>query len=147
MVRAQITVENPNDLIKVYAHLNQMARLEVLKVENNLENRLGNVTVLFNYQNRIIVEIQLRIGKRSASYYSNNFLYQLTQAKTVTEFKHLVMVYANRLVETDQIYLTNIELSYLEQRQQEIKVEIKVALEENENLNIIDYLDQGFKRK
>jgi len=51
------------------------------------------------------------------------------------------MVFANRLVETDQIYLTNIEFNYLESRQQEIKVEMKAALEENENLNIIEYLD------
>ena len=65
----------------------------------------------------------------------------MTQAKTVTEFKHSVMVFANRLVETDQIYLTNIEFNYLESRQQEIKVEMKAALEENENLNIIEYLD------
>ena len=76
-----------------------MPRIEVLKIENNLSNRFGDICVIVNYQNRILVEIRLRFGSKPPQYYSHQFLYKLSRSASVDDFKQQVMVQANRLVE------------------------------------------------
>ena len=95
----------------------------------------------------MIIEIQLRLGEKDRTFHQVQFLQTLTMAETTFDFKHLVTLYLNRLVEQGQIYQPNIDLTYLKQRQVEIQDEVKAAVEQNENMNIVDYLDYKFHRK
>ena len=76
MVRAFISVDDAADLIKVYNHLDALPDFEILKVDRILgrDQQLTSVTILLHYLNRMIIQIELRAGRKDPHHDQRKFL-------------------------------------------------------------------------
>ena len=103
-----------------------MPKVVVVRVKNYLDKHLRNLTVNFIYNRQIVGELQLLQSAKITIFYAGRFLAQLIRSQTVTQFKHIVHQFVNRLAENKQIYYTEVNDQQLKTRREEIAAALKL---------------------
>jgi len=86
MVRATVTVNSIPELWDAYRWFKEAGIFEIVKVKNKLTSDIKNITVFFDFNNKIIGEVQFRYERIPPQYYANHLLYELERSNTHLEF-------------------------------------------------------------
>ena len=104
MVRAQIDVERPSEVLQVIQTLQDKPCIKLIKIKNNLTTPLQNVVINLIYTQEIIAEINVRLGSNPLNFHQDRFMANLARADTPTTFRIYVMEYLNKLSSDRKIY-------------------------------------------
>lgn len=99
MVRATIIVSSEEKLLEAYKIINNNSKLCVFRCKNKLNQALQLVHINVNFSEKIIGEIQMRIGSKPKNYNANHFLYELERADSLDQFNQQVLMKINGLAE------------------------------------------------
>lgn len=86
LVRATIVVGNAVELWDAYKWFKDSLNINILKIKDKLTSNLRTITLSFNFDNRIIGELQLRYEPLPAQYHAQSILSELERASDPLEF-------------------------------------------------------------
>ena len=109
MIDAKITVKDPNDLLNAFKKIKECG-VQVIKIQNDLDCSMKNVTINGIFDNAILCEIELALDKNPPNIYAHNLLHNLSKAECIFRFKQLILQELNSLQDNDRITLPPIPL-------------------------------------
>lgn len=86
MVRATICVDSIPQLWDAYTWFKKSGPFEIVKIKDKLTSDLKNITVIFDFDSKIIGELQFRYEPIPPQYYANHLLYELERSNSHLEF-------------------------------------------------------------
>lgn len=76
-----------------------MAHYKIIRIESQLMDEARSLTLNFVYRKMIIGEIVLKYGEAPGTLQSTRFMCDLSNARTLGDFKLLVLEWCNKLAE------------------------------------------------
>ena len=86
MVRATIVVGSVAELWDAYSWFKETGIFEIISLKEKLTLDLKNITIVFDFDRKIIGELQFRYEPVPPQYYANHVLYELERSNSHLEF-------------------------------------------------------------
>jgi len=86
MIRATIVVNSFPELWDAFMWFKKAEFFKILKIKDKLRSDLKNISIIFDFDDKMIGELQIRYEDIPPQYYSNHILYELERSSTLLEF-------------------------------------------------------------
>ena len=86
MVRATLVVNSVAELWDAYKWFKEAGMVTIIKIKDKLASDIKNITISFDFDNKIIGEMQFRYEPVPAQYNANHTLYELERSNSQLEF-------------------------------------------------------------
>ena len=86
MIRATIVVSEFTELWDAYTWFKKAEFFKILKIKDKLRSDLKNITIIFDFDDKMIGELQIRFEDLPPQYHANHILYELERSNTHLEF-------------------------------------------------------------
>ena len=77
MIRATVVVDSVEELWGAYEWIRKADYFRILTIKDKLDDDIKNITVNFDFDEKMIGELQIRYGDIPPQYFANHLLYEL----------------------------------------------------------------------
>ena len=104
MIHATLIVQESSQLIEIYNVVKETKDIQILQIKNKLQTPLQSIHLNFQYNHRVIGEIQITTSDRSASVSAHTFLSELISCDTVPQFRQKLYLQLSQSAEERNVY-------------------------------------------
>ena len=122
IIKQTVFVDEPAAVQEAYELIKKTSTFQIVKIKQNLEKYLHNVTLNVICQRAVIGEIEIRYGARHATYAASQFLNELSRAESPSTFRQQLLLNINSLAREDRLFSPYWNLQRFEERFQELSV-------------------------
>ena len=105
MVSTTIIVKKPDQIVSVYKTLLGTPELNMVRCKNNLFDDNQFVSLECIYLNRIVVEINIRCGRKPINQEASALLNHFKSADSIPKLKEAILTEMTNLAEKGKIYM------------------------------------------
>lgn len=97
MIRATVVVDSIEEIWGAYDWLKKADYFRILTIKDKLDADIKNITLTFDFDEKMIGELQIRYGEFPPQYYANHYLYELERSQSYLEFMQCILKMAKTL--------------------------------------------------
>ena len=111
MVKGILLVNSLTELWDAFLWFKQCGFVEILEIKDKLTSESKHIMVLFNFDNRMIGEMQFRYEPLAPQYNSYLILDSLQRATNPIEFMSIILNMAKTLADNDKLIWDNVDVN------------------------------------